>query len=148
MEESEEALSRITPTRDLGSFEKVDFVIEAITENEGVKKAMFEDLSKCTGEDVILATNTSSIPITRIAAWTNRADKVCGMHFMNPVPIMKLVEVIPGLLTSEETKGMVISLSEAMGKTTSLSKDEAGFIANRILMPYINEAIFALQVYV
>lgn len=96
-------------------------------------------------ENVILASNTSSIPITRIASWTNRPSKVVGMHFMNPVPVMKLVEVIPAITSDQETVDIVVNLANAMGKETSLSRDTAGFIANRILMPYINEAVFVLE---
>jgi 3-hydroxybutyryl-CoA dehydrogenase len=96
--------------------------------------------------DAILASNTSSIPITKIAAATKRPSQVIGMHFMNPVPVMKLVEVIPGLATSPGTLQETLALAAAMGKTTTLSKDHPGFIANRVLMPYINEAVFVLQV--
>jgi len=146
-QEKDETVARIITSVDINTLKDVDFVIEAVPERENIKKSIFENLSKIMPKDVILASNTSSIPITRIASWVDahRQDKVCGMHFMNPVPVMALVEVIPGLQTSEDTKHKVIALAEEMGKTTSVSRDEAGFIANRILMPYINEAVFVLQ---
>lgn len=139
------ALSNISGTIDIKSFETVDFVIEAVTENENVKKSVFESLDNVCPSDIILSSNTSSIPITRIASWTSRPTQICGMHFMNPVPIMKLVEIIPSITTSNDTLNIVNNLAIEMGKETSLSKDVAGFIANRILMPYINEAVFCLN---
>lgn len=139
------AMSQISGTTELDRFAEVDYVIEAVTENETVKQSVFESLDKCCPSDIILASNTSSIPITRIASWTNRPQQVCGMHFMNPVPVMKLVEIIPAITTDEQTVNTVIGLAQQMGKETSLSKDVAGFIANRILMPYINEAVFCLN---
>jgi 3-hydroxybutyryl-CoA dehydrogenase len=130
-----------TDFKDLGS---VDFVIEAVTENEEIKFQVFRDLDRLCLPQVILSTNTSSIPIGRIAAQTGRPDKVIGMHFMNPVPLMKLVEVIRGLATSEETFQTTWKLSERLDKAPAAANDFPGFIANRILMPMINEAIFAL----
>jgi 3-hydroxybutyryl-CoA dehydrogenase len=122
-----------------------DFVIEAATENPELKFKIFRDLDAAARADVILATNTSSISITKIAAATRRADKVIGMHFMNPVPLMKLVEVIKGLATSEDTLSTTLELCKAMGKEAWSANDSPGFISNRILCPMINEAIFALQ---
>jgi len=138
-------LERISTTTDLAALERADFVVEAVSENLALKKTLFEQLCKITRPDVILASNTSSISITKIAATTNRPENVIGMHFMNPVPVMKLVEVIPGLATSENTLNTTLELAKNMGKTTAQSNDMPGFIANRLLMPYINEAIFALQ---
>jgi 3-hydroxybutyryl-CoA dehydrogenase len=122
-----------------------DFVLEAATENPDLKFKIFRDLDAAARPDIFLATNTSSISITKIAAVTRRADKVIGMHFMNPVPLMKLVEVIKGLATSEETLATTLELCQAMGKEAWSANDSPGFISNRILCPMINEAIFALQ---
>ena len=122
-----------------------DFVVEAIIENAEAKKGVFEQLDKVVeNKSAVLATNTSSISITKIASYTKRPDKVIGMHFMNPVPVMTLVEVIQGLQTSADTLSQTKALAKLMGKETTLSRDVPGFIANRLLMPYINEAIFAL----
>jgi 3-hydroxybutyryl-CoA dehydrogenase len=121
-----------------------DYVVEAATENEALKFQIFKDLDAICRPDVILATNTSSIPIGRIAAQTGRPEKIIGMHFMNPVPVMKLVEVIRGIATSDETHTITWDLSLKFGKTPALANDFPGFIANRILMPMINEAVFAL----
>jgi len=121
------------------------FAVEAVTENEAVKKKVFEGLSKAMAPGAILATNTSSIPITRIAASVERPERVIGMHFMNPVPVMQLVEIIRGAQTSDETYATTKALAEKLGKTTVLSKDMPGFIVNRILIPMLNEACFALQ---
>jgi len=137
-------LGRIKITADLKDMAGADFVVEAATENETLKFKIFKDLDEICGPDVILATNTSSIPIGRIAAQTGRPDKVIGMHFMNPVPVMKLVEVIRGLATSDDTFRTTWDLSQKFGKTPALSNDFPGFIANRILLPMINEAVFAL----
>jgi len=122
-----------------------DFVIEAATENPELKFKIFKDMDAAAREGVILASNTSSISITKIAAKTMRPDKVIGMHFMNPVPLMKLVEVIKGLATSEETLATTLELCKVMGKEAWEANDSPGFISNRILCPMINEAIFALQ---
>ena len=135
----------------LSFFDKVaevsdrDLVIEAIVENEKIKLELFSELDQLTDSHCILASNTSSIPITRIASATNRPDKVIGMHFMNPVPIMKLVEVISGMATSDETKKRITELSEGLAKEVSASQDYPGFVVNRILMPMINESFFALM---
>ena len=127
------------------SLPTADFIIEAATENPELKFKIFKELDAAARQDVILATNTSSISITKIAAATKRPTKVIGMHFMNPVPLMKLVEVIKGLATSEETLATTLELCKAMGKEAWSANDSPGFISNRILCPMINEAIFALQ---
>lgn len=124
---------------------KADFIIEAATENPELKFKIFKELDAVAREDAILATNTSSISITKIAAQTKRPDKVIGMHFMNPVPLMKLVEVIKGLATSDETLQITKDICMLMNKTPVEANDSPGFISNRILCPMINEAIFALQ---
>jgi len=118
--------------------------VEAAVENEALKFQIFKDLDEICESGVILATNTSSIPIGRIAAQTRRPEKVIGMHFMNPVPVMKLVEVIPGIATSEETLKVTWELAETFGKTPAKANDYPGFIANRILLPMINEAVYCL----
>ncbi|KAI9334113.1 3-hydroxyacyl-CoA dehydrogenase [Obelidium mucronatum] len=141
----EETLSRITTTTDIGDFGDTDFVIEAVSENPSLKRELFLNLDKITKKSAILGSNTSSISITKIAAATSRADKVIGMHFMNPVPVMQLVEIIPGLATSKETLDVTLDLAKKMGKITTESADVPGFIANRVLMPYINEAVYVLQ---
>jgi 3-hydroxybutyryl-CoA dehydrogenase len=123
----------------------VDFAIEAVTENEDLKRRIFLELDGVVKPGGILATNTSSIPITRIAAATKRPENVIGMHFMNPVPVMQLVELIRGAATSDATYQTTRALAEKMGKTTVVSKDFPGFIVNRILIPMLNEACFALQ---
>ncbi|MBA2319960.1 MAG: 3-hydroxybutyryl-CoA dehydrogenase [Deltaproteobacteria bacterium] len=140
-----EALGRIAFSHDVQAFEGCDLIIEAATENVSLKHKIFEALSRSFGEHAILATNTSSISITAIAAKTARPDRVIGMHFMNPVPLMALVEIIRGLQTSDDTWETVDAAAKRMGKTTVLAaKDMPGFIVNRILMPYINEAVWAL----
>ncbi|MDR3568330.1 MAG: 3-hydroxybutyryl-CoA dehydrogenase [Syntrophobacteraceae bacterium] len=137
-------LGRIKTSTSLKDLSAADFVVEAATEKEPIKFQLFKDLDSICGPGAILASNTSSIPIGRIAAQTKRPGKVIGMHFMNPVPVMKLVEVIRGLPTSEETFKTTWELSVKFGKTPALSNDFPGFIANRILMPMINEAVFCL----
>ena len=137
-------LGRISKSIDIRDMSSVDFVVEAATEREDLKFKIFQDLDSICNPSVILATNTSSIPIGRIAAQTSRPEKVIGQHFMNPVPVMKLVEVIRGIATSDETFEITWELSKKFGKTPALSNDFPGFIANRIAMPMINEAIFAL----
>jgi len=122
-----------------------DLVVEAIVENERIKAELLTNLDKLLKSDAILASNTSSIPITRLAACTARPEKFIGMHFMNPVPIMKLVEVIPGLATSDETTARTLQLAQGLGKETTRSQDYPGFVVNRILMPMINEAFNALM---
>lgn len=138
-------LSRIHWKPDISAQAESDLVIEAVTENEELKKKIFQTLDTQCRSGVILASNTSSISITRIASVTKRPERVIGMHFMNPVPIMKLVEVIRGIATSEETTQLVHGVVETMGKVTTTSRDYPGFIANRILMPMINEAFYALM---
>ncbi|MCX7822903.1 MAG: 3-hydroxybutyryl-CoA dehydrogenase [Syntrophobacterales bacterium] len=143
-EEKDAALERIKLSANLRDFHSVDFVVEAATENQEIKFQIFRDLDEICPAHAILATNTSSIPIGRIAAQTKRPDKVIGMHFMNPVPVMKLVEVIRALTTSDETFQVTWDLAIKFGKTPAEANDYPGFIANRILMPMINEAIYCL----
>jgi len=142
--QKDEILSRIQTSTNIGDMQSADFVVEAATENEKIKKTIFQDLDRICPSHTILSSNTSSIPIGRIAALTSRPEKVIGMHFMNPVPIMKLVEVIRGLATSDETFQLTWDLSKKFGKTPAEANDFPGFIANRILMPMINEAVFTL----
>jgi len=137
-------LERITPTTDLEALSDASFVVEAITENLELKSEVFRSLDQITRPDAILASNTSSISITKLGAATKRPDRVIGMHFMNPVPVMKLVEVIRGIATSNETYERVRALAEQMGKTALDCQDSPGFVSNRVLMPMINEAIFTL----
>jgi 3-hydroxybutyryl-CoA dehydrogenase len=137
-------IGRIKTTTDFGGFKDADFVIEAVTENLSVKTEVFKTLDQITPPHAILASNTSSISITKLGAATKRPDKVIGMHFMNPVPVMKLVEVIRGMATSDETYEKVRTLSEQLGKTALDCLDSPGFVSNRVLMPMINEAIFTL----
>ena len=142
--EKDAILGRIKTSTNLKDMADADFVVEAATEHEPVKYKIFQDLDRICSSQVILSTNTSSIPIGRIGAQTNRPEKVIGMHFMNPVPVMKLVEVIRGIATSEETFQTTWDLSVKFGKTPAEANDFPGFISNRILMPMINEAIFCL----
>ena len=144
-QEQKTSADEINYVGDMSTMPESDFVIEAATENPELKFKIFRDMDTHARDDVILATNTSSISITKIAAATKRPDKVIGMHFMNPVPLMKLVEVIKGLATSEETLATTLELCKAMGKEAWEANDSPGFISNRILCPMINEAIFALQ---
>jgi 3-hydroxybutyryl-CoA dehydrogenase len=143
--DKDSALSRITTTTELADLAHADFVIEAATENKEVKFQLFRDLDKLLRPHVILGTNTSSISITEIAAQTSRPDKVIGMHFMNPVPVMKLVEVIRGHASSDETVRETINLSKTLSKIPVEANDYPGFVANRIIMPMINEAVYALM---
>lgn len=138
-------LGRITPVDGLAGLAPSDFAIEAASENIELKKKLFAALDGVLGPDAILATNTSSISITLLGAVTKRPSKVVGMHFMNPVPVMKLVELIRGLPTDDATYEATKALSEKLGKTVITSQDSPGFIVNRILIPLINEACFALQ---
>jgi len=140
-----EVLSRIITTTDLEGLKDCSLIVEAATENFEVKKNIFERLDAITSADAILSSNTSSISITKIAAATKRPDKVIGMHFFNPVPLMKLVEVIRGIATSDETYGKVKTIAEQLGKTPVECNDYPGFVSNRVLMPMINEAVFALH---
>jgi len=140
-----EILGRIKTTRSLDELKDCSLVVEAATENFDIKKQIFEKLDQIASADTILSSNTSSISITKIAAVTKRPDKVIGMHFFNPVPLMKLVEVIRGIATSDETYAKVKDLSEKLGKVPVECNDYPGFVSNRVLMPMINEAIFALH---
>jgi 3-hydroxybutyryl-CoA dehydrogenase len=144
-EDKQAALGRIRTAGSLSAAEDADLVVEAATENRDLKFNIFEELDRIAPPAAILATNTSSISITEIAGRTRRPDKVIGMHFMNPVPVMQLVEIIRGLATSEETTRTVVATAEALGKTVAEAQDYPGFVANRILMPMINEAVFCLM---
>jgi len=139
-----ETLGRIRTTTEMSDLADVDFAVEAVTENEQLKLEIFRKLDSIVKPGSILASNTSSIPITKIASATSRPDKVIGMHFMNPVPVMKLVEVIRGHATSDETFAITSELVARLEKEMAVSQDYPGFIVNRILMPMINEAAFAL----
>jgi 3-hydroxybutyryl-CoA dehydrogenase len=143
--EQKAAADRINFTSTMEAMKEADFVIEAATENPGLKFKIFKDMDANARAGVILATNTSSISITKIAASTKRPEKVIGMHFMNPVPLMKLVEIIKGLATDEATLSTTLELCKVMGKEAWTANDSPGFISNRILCPMINEAVFALQ---
>ncbi|MEZ4451714.1 MAG: 3-hydroxybutyryl-CoA dehydrogenase [Nannocystaceae bacterium] len=143
--ERDAILGRITAVAGAAGLAECDLVVEAATENIDLKKRLFADLDRAVKPGAILASNTSSISITLLAAVTKRPEQVVGMHFMNPVPVMKLVELIRGLQTSDETYALTRSMAEKLGKTTVTSKDSPGFIVNRILIPLINEACFALQ---
>jgi 3-hydroxybutyryl-CoA dehydrogenase len=144
-EQKEEILGRIKSSTELSDLKDSSLVVEAATENFEVKKRIFEQLDRIVGDDTILSSNTSSISITKIAAVTKRPDKVIGMHFFNPVPLMKLVEVIRGIATSDHTYAKVKDLSDKLGKVPVECNDYPGFVSNRILMPMINEAVFALH---
>jgi 3-hydroxybutyryl-CoA dehydrogenase len=142
--DKEGLLGRIRGSVSLKDMAAVDVVVEAATEKQEIKFQIFRELDQICTPEAILASNTSSIPIGRIAAQTRRPDKVIGMHFMNPVPVMKLVEIIPGLATSDKTLKVVWDLALAFGKTPAKANDYPGFIANRILLPMINEAVYCL----
>lgn len=144
-EEREAMMKNIITATEVAAAADVDLVIEAVFEGLEVKQQVFVELDELTRPEVILASNTSSISITELGAVTRRPDKVIGMHFMNPVPLMRLVEVIRGLVTSDETTATVVALSEELGKTPVEAQDYPGFISNRILCPMINEAIYALM---
>jgi 3-hydroxybutyryl-CoA dehydrogenase len=137
-----EVLARVEPVDDLVA---ADLLIEAVVEDASVKEDLFRRADDVLPEGGILASNTSSIPITRLAAATRRPDRVVGMHFFNPVPVLKLVEVIRGLETSDETAAAIVALAEDLGKTPAEARDFPGFVSNRILMPFINEAAYALM---
>lgn len=143
--EKEEILSRISGTTDIKLASDCDLVVEAAIENMKIKKEIFAELDQICKEETILASNTSSLSITEVASATNRADKVIGMHFFNPAPVMKLVEVIKGAATSQETFDAVKEISESIGKTPVEVAEAPGFVVNRILIPMINEATFILQ---
>jgi 3-hydroxybutyryl-CoA dehydrogenase len=143
-EEMDVILGRVRTSTDIKDMASADVVVEAATESEPIKFQIFKDLDRICESHVILATNTSSIPIGRIASHTNRPDKIIGMHFMNPVPVMKLIEIIRGLETSDETFNIIWDLSLKLSKTPAQANDFPGFIINRILMPMINEAAYCL----
>jgi 3-hydroxybutyryl-CoA dehydrogenase len=143
-QKKEEIMGRIKGTIQVRDMAQTDFVVEAATENESLKLNIFKELDQVCRKEIILSSNTSSISITKIASATQRPSQVIGMHFMNPVPVMQLVEIIRGLQTSQETFNTVKSLTEKMGKTPVEANDFPGFISNRVLMPMINEAIYTL----
>ncbi|MGI6766664.1 MAG: 3-hydroxybutyryl-CoA dehydrogenase [Lentihominibacter sp.] len=140
-EEMDAAMARITGSTDISIIAEADLVIEAATEDMEAKKALFKELDELCKPDTIIATNTSALSITEIAAATNRPDKIIGMHFFNPVPMMKLIEIVKGLATSEETREKIIALCEAIGKTPVDVEEAPGFVVNRILIPMVNEGI-------
>jgi 3-hydroxybutyryl-CoA dehydrogenase len=144
-DEAARIVERIRPVAGFEALAQCDLVVEAATENQELKKKLFADLDRAVKPEGILASNTSSISITLLGAQTKRPHKVIGMHFMNPVPVMKLVELIRGLATDEETYEAVRALGVKLGKTTVVAKDMPGFIVNRLLIPFLNEACFALQ---
>ena len=144
VEQMQAALSRIARTPDLGAIRAADLVIEAATENEETKKAIFRSLAPHISERALLASNTSSISITRLASVTDRPERFIGLHFMNPVPLMKLVEIIRGIATDVETYETAASFAQSLGKTTANAEDFPAFIVNRVLVPMINEAIYTL----
>ncbi len=143
-EEKSAVVGRIRTTTEMSDLSGAAFVVEAITESLEAKQSVFRELDSVCGAEAILASNTSSISITKLGAATRRPDRVIGMHFMNPVPVMKLVEVIRGIATSDETWARTRELTERMGKTALECNDSPGFVSNRVLMPMINEAVFAL----
>ena len=142
--DADAALKRIRTTGDIALMKDRDLVIEAATENEAVKRKIFQDLCPRINPNTMLATNTSSISITRLAAATDRPERFIGLHFMNPAPVMKLVEVIRGIATEDETFGAVVDLVKHLGKTPANAEDFPAFIVNRILLPMINEAVYTL----
>jgi 3-hydroxybutyryl-CoA dehydrogenase len=142
--DAESTLSRIEPVGDYAPMADADLIIEAATEREEIKKAIFEAAGKVLADDAIMASNTSSIPITRMANYSPDAERFIGLHFFNPVPVMGLIEVIPGLATAQDTTDRITAFAEGLGKQVVLSQDEPGFVVNRILLPMINEAIFVL----
>jgi len=142
---ADEVLARIEPRSDLAGLAAADFVIEAAPEDEALKRRLFAELDGIAPPHAVLATNTSSISVTRLAAATRRPERCVGMHFMNPPPLMQLVELIRGMATSEATFGAAQALAGEMGKTTCVSEDRPGFIVNRVLMPMINEAFYTLM---
>ena len=143
--EADAAMHRIHGTLDRSSLSHCDFIVEAATERFDIKREIFHDLDRIARPDVILASNTSSISITKLAAQTQRPERVIGMHFFNPVPVMKLVEVIRGLATSQETYETVQELAQKLGKTPVEVNDAPGFVSNRVLMPLLNEAMYAVM---
>ena len=144
-EQGAAAMGRIQTSTSFDAVKAADFVVEAATENPAIKFKVFHDLDRLAPADTILASNTSSISITAIAAQTRRPDRVIGMHFMNPVPVMTLVEIVRGLQTSDEVTSKVVEVARQLGKTPVEVNDAPGFVSNRVLMPMINEAIFCVQ---
>ncbi|MDG1995277.1 MAG: 3-hydroxybutyryl-CoA dehydrogenase [Emcibacteraceae bacterium] len=144
VDDKNNSLKRITTTTEMADLSDVDLVIEAATENEAVKKSIFTSLSDILKPEAIMATNTSSISITRLASVTDRPEKFIGVHFMNPVPLMKLVEIIRGIATDDQTSQTIEDIIQKLNKTSATSEDFPGFIVNRILMPMINEAVYTL----
>ncbi|GMM93786.1 3-hydroxyacyl-CoA dehydrogenase NAD-binding domain-containing protein [Qipengyuania sp. MTN3-11] len=142
--DAEATLSRITPVADYAPMKDADLIIEAATEKEPIKQAIFEKAGKVLAPDAIMASNTSSIPITRMANYAPDPARFIGLHFFNPVPVMGLIEVIPGLATAQATTDRITAFAEGLGKQVVLSQDEPGFVVNRILLPMINEAVFVL----
>ncbi len=142
--DAEATLSRITPVGDYDRFAEAALIIEAATEKEAIKQAIFEKAGKVLADDAIMASNTSSIPITRMANYSPDPARFIGLHFFNPVPVMQLIEVIPGLATSNSTTETTCEFARGLGKEVVLSQDEPGFVVNRILLPMINEAVFVL----
>ena len=143
--ESRSTISRINASHDFGSLKATDLVIEAVSESTEIKKAVFKDIEKNTGKNTIIATNTSTLSVTEIAMNTKRPEKVLGLHFFNPAPIMKLVEIIQTKITSPETLDTAKEFAISLGKEPVVTRDRTGFIVNRILLPMINESIFALD---
>ena len=142
--DAEAALARITAVGDVAPMAEADMIIEAATEKAEIKKAIFENAGTVLGPGAIMASNTSSIPITRMANWSPDPKRFIGLHFFNPVPVMGLIEVIPGLATSQDVTDRTIAFAKHLGKEVVLSQDEPGFVVNRILLPMINEAVFVL----
>ncbi|WP_202386981.1 3-hydroxyacyl-CoA dehydrogenase NAD-binding domain-containing protein [Qipengyuania algicida] len=142
--EAQATLSRISAVADYAPMADADLIIEAATEKEEIKKAIFEKAGGVLSQGAIMASNTSSIPITRMANYSPDPARFIGLHFFNPVPVMKLIEVIPGLATASETTDRIVAFAEGLGKEVVLSQDEPGFVVNRILLPMINEAVFVL----
>lgn len=143
--EKPEILARLRTVTEWDALAEAELIVEAVTENFDIKREVFQMLDRVARPEAILASNTSSIPITKLGAATKRSERVIGMHFMNPVPVMKLVEVIRGAATSDETYNQVLNLAEQLGKVALGCEDYPGFVSNRILMPMINEAIFTLH---
>jgi len=143
--QAEAIMQNIETTTDLSQAGNASFVIEAVTEDENIKHGLYKKLAEVLPDQIIIATNTSSIPITLLASFTDRPDRFIGMHFFNPVPVMKLVEIIRGLATSEQTYNITFDLAKALGKDPITCKDSPGFLVNRMLLPFINEAIYALM---
>ena len=144
VDEAETLLGRIQPVADYQPMSEADLIVEAATEKEEIKQAIFELAGKVLNDGAIMASNTSSIPITRMANYSPDPERFIGLHFFNPVPVMGLIEVIPGLATSEATTDRTVAFAEGLGKQVVLSQDEPGFVVNRILLPMINEAVFLL----